>query len=1416
MAGLFDIGSSGIQAYRKALSVTGQNIANLNTEGYRRREASMEEISATQGNILSVSDQAGLGVRVSDISRAFDSFIVGRARDTASDFARADSYKGALDTLETVLLPEDYDLTFSINEFFDGISSIARAPGDTAGRVVALEQGRSLASAFQSLARSLQSFQTAIESEVRNNVEALNTELSGLADIQAQLISAGGSGKASNALLDQRDKSISAIADYVGLSADYNVRGDARLTLGATGSGPILVESKAAGQLSVTVSDGQINVYAGMGGAQTQTQQLTSGGLAGLIAAYEAVSQTTRDLDALARKVSRDLNSVHQGGITLDGDAGKDLYSLDSYTLTPSATNLGAITSYVSAVGELPEADIELEIVYDKSRALWSGAQADGTVVATGKNGFVYQGLDVSISGQAADGDTLFFSVSRGKAENMAFLLTRPEEFAAAGQLLTSEGLDNQGSATLTAQAFTPYVASGFESLMVSLPNDDGVAAATRLRSDGFAGVIPASVRSLELFSLKTQDNVTFSLSDEQQTSLTELTLTLDGTEHSFETTAFKERIVSEADIDMANLAQMLNAGTITTGAGLSLADLGVFAAGESGLLSLASAQASLTAASLQADAKITGSVSLGNDTGSQIQVFTREGRQIAGTPLSDADVMQYLTPANGFLETAEYRADYLNGVAEGGLQNMSVSRKTPVGTQSLRFSGEGFVPPVVTDSVMPLSVQTPAQTLFLSVSSDAAAEIEIPQGVMADYIASEINALRGDLGVTATAQTRVELSEIPDGIVRFSLTGDNTQAIDIEGYVSDGDVSDLAVLINAQTHETGVTAYVSSSRDKFVLLNNTGADIVLGNISTSGEALKAMPVGKAGHPRLDTSVSLGDDAASFARFGGEVTLTASANFSLTGTGGTKSSLADSFEGGLITRVVDQAGSWQELSFQTTEGIDGNEARPDGSLASAAALNFSVSLETDGSAARLEAVVEAKDFSEFSSGAVATAMAAQLRGMTPVPTLTGAGFSDSSTLPQTGASITLSLGTQDYILTMDDGEILVSGPEAGRLSAGFNENLELVVSAHRGMETGQMLSVSSSASEASMAAFGLSESARQEVMTGRAFAADKLSETPVTLTLEIANAYFEVSVTEDSSGAVSVTSDVALPSNTLADIVVGEDGSYQFQITRSGADTLESFRIIASDGARTLGLTTTPNQILVTEAGLRLSTADSTAVDVTGTADSLISEHLSLENLPAEELIVILTGDGARRLSAQFEEADQPVQTGLNRPLEVLVSDALSGRLEIIDTISGHSIATRYVDETGRINVAGLDLLLNGDVATGDSFTIAANTRGAGDGRNISQILALQSLNKQTGQGGFATSFSALITDMGAKVKAGTIAAESAEAVRDAARELESEFSGVNLDTEAARLLEQQQAYQALARVLSTAKELLDTLMNSI
>ena len=53
MGDLFDIGKAGISAYKNSLAATGQNIANVGTEGYARRETSIEEISgANVSNIL--------------------------------------------------------------------------------------------------------------------------------------------------------------------------------------------------------------------------------------------------------------------------------------------------------------------------------------------------------------------------------------------------------------------------------------------------------------------------------------------------------------------------------------------------------------------------------------------------------------------------------------------------------------------------------------------------------------------------------------------------------------------------------------------------------------------------------------------------------------------------------------------------------------------------------------------------------------------------------------------------------------------------------------------------------------------------------------------------------------------------------------------------------------------------------------------------------------------------------------------------------------------------------------------------------------------------------------------------------------------------------------------------------------------
>ena len=92
MGSLFEIAKSGIQAYRQALSVTGQNIANVNTEGYSKRDVGLEELGGIQGGVTDVSDQTGLGVRVDEIRRSFNAYVNERLRNSHSGYEQLNQF----------------------------------------------------------------------------------------------------------------------------------------------------------------------------------------------------------------------------------------------------------------------------------------------------------------------------------------------------------------------------------------------------------------------------------------------------------------------------------------------------------------------------------------------------------------------------------------------------------------------------------------------------------------------------------------------------------------------------------------------------------------------------------------------------------------------------------------------------------------------------------------------------------------------------------------------------------------------------------------------------------------------------------------------------------------------------------------------------------------------------------------------------------------------------------------------------------------------------------------------------------------------------------------------------------------------------------------------------------------------------
>jgi flagellar hook-associated protein 1 FlgK len=135
------------------------------------------------------------------------------------------------------------------------------------------------------------------------------------------------------------------------------------------------------------------------------------------------------------------------------------------------------------------------------------------------------------------------------------------------------------------------------------------------------------------------------------------------------------------------------------------------------------------------------------------------------------------------------------------------------------------------------------------------------------------------------------------------------------------------------------------------------------------------------------------------------------------------------------------------------------------------------------------------------------------------------------------------------------------------------------------------------------------------------------------------------------------------------------------------------------------------------------------------------------------------------------------------------------------------------------ITVDGFKFTISGSPEDGDVFTLAANTGGTSDSRNMVKIGALQTALTMNGDGtkGVATfqvSYAQLVSDIGTKTKTVLSNAKAQDTVLQQALESKSAVSGVNLDEEAANLLKYQQAYQAAARVMNTVSTLFDTLLS--
>ena len=662
MASLFEIGKSGVQAYRQALSVTGQNIANVNTEGYNKRAADLEEVPSVQGGVTNVPDQSGLGVRVNQVRRSFDAFLTSNLRDTNSDFERLDTYVDKLNKLENMLLPSDSDLGTFIGRFFSSLQDVASRPDELSARTVALENGKALANSFNNYDNQLKNLKSSTHKEVDDDLKVVNSLVDQLAQVN-KLIMSGGSKNSSPDILDARDQLLLDLSKYINFTVDYGDSDDAIIRLGNSGNGKILLKKTEQSVLSSNIQEGRLIFNISRDAINSMNNDISSGLLFGAKNFYDFIGEVESEINQLAFRLSQDFNEIQQNGIDLNGRTGLSMFSINS--MKPKIQqNVGGFDVDMIVGNENLINQEKMKFKYLASSNSWEVSSSDGIKIY-GNNNLNFQGFSLKIRGQISDNDQFIIEPNLSKASAFSFLLKDPSSIAAASKQIISSSLDNISKADLKIIGKDNIInKSNIKNIDEVFSSSNNPLLATKFLNDGAFTIINPSTESFNLSSLADQSSAQFNLYDSQIKGFSNITINLSDGNSLTLTSATEDP--GDGIRSVEELAEYLNSGLALDGKNEhNFRKYGLFASGGNGALTIKSSNASVTSASILSNGNTYSAsisqIETSDATASEIQLFTRDGRHISGTALNSSEIAKIIKESNGFLKNAEYKNDYLN-----------------------------------------------------------------------------------------------------------------------------------------------------------------------------------------------------------------------------------------------------------------------------------------------------------------------------------------------------------------------------------------------------------------------------------------------------------------------------------------------------------------------------------------------------------------------------------------------------------------------------------------------------------------------------------------------------------------------------------------------------------------------------------
>ena len=327
MANTLGIGTTALSALQRAISTTGQNIANVNTEGYSRQSVSL---SARPAQDIGAG-YLGSGVQVTSIDRAYNQFLANDVQQRTASSGYYSLYANAAERVDSMLGDPSTSIAQAMDSFFASAEAVANSPTSLPERQVMLSNAETLVQRFDYIVSRIDDVTKEMNSQINSAVSEINQLAGDIATLNNEIAKvSGGSTGLPNDLLDQRDAllvQLSSLVDTKTLAQD-----DGSLNV-FIGRGQPLVTGSVAETLATQTdpelgSTSLVTLSAFVAGSSDVSDFLTGGKLgAALTVTDEVVNPTRRELNLLAVGFAETVNAIQEAGDDLQGVDGVALFT---------------------------------------------------------------------------------------------------------------------------------------------------------------------------------------------------------------------------------------------------------------------------------------------------------------------------------------------------------------------------------------------------------------------------------------------------------------------------------------------------------------------------------------------------------------------------------------------------------------------------------------------------------------------------------------------------------------------------------------------------------------------------------------------------------------------------------------------------------------------------------------------------------------------------------------------------------------------------------------------------------------------------------------------------------------------------------------------------------------------------------